>query len=122
MNTNKRITLAIIFLSLYGAFVLINALTYYFILLPGETNLFRAVLRVFGVGLLSYFLFKRSKAVYWITLVASCILAILGILGVILISGSVGFNLEGLFNLIPALLLLVTSSLLLSKEVRKEFK
>lgn len=122
MSTNLRIKIANILIGIYGLFVLINSLLYYLILIPGETNIIRGILRVFGVSLIAYYLFKRNKFAYWLALVYSCVWAILGIFGIILISSSIGLSLELFINLIPVALLLTSFGLLLPREVRAQFK
>jgi hypothetical protein len=122
MTNNLKINIAALLIFLYGAFVLINALVYYFVLFPGETDIFRGILRVVGTGLIVYYLYKRNKYAYWFALIGSCILSILGILSVILVSTSMGFDVEGAINLIPVGLLIGTFILLLQTEVRKQFR
>lgn len=122
MSINSKINLAAILIGVYGIFVLINALAYYFILLPGETDIFRAILRVVGTGILAYGLSKRNKLAYWVALMASCAWAGLGILWISLTSIFIGFNPGGVVNVILTFLLIVTFILLLPKETREQFK
>jgi hypothetical protein len=122
MTNNLKINIAVSLIFLYGAFILINALIYYFILLPGETDIVRGILRAIGTGLIAHYLFKKNKYSYWFALIASGIFAALGILSVILVSTFMGFDVEGLINLIPPGLLIGAFILLLQAEVRKQFQ
>lgn len=120
--TNKKIGIATALISLYATFVLINALVYYFLLLPGETNLSRGLVRAIGSFVIAYYVYKRNKPAYWVAFMGSCLLAVLGILATILLSTSTDGSLSVFINLIPVALLLPVFFLLFPKEVRAEFK
>lgn len=123
MPTDSKINLATILIGTYGVFVLVNALTYYFFLLPGETDIFRALVRVGSVGIVCYYLYQRNKMAYWVALVGSCLLGVLGILSIIFISISTGFDIEMMLNFAPIVVLLTVSFiLLLPQGVRNKFE
>src|SRR3990167_9413010 len=107
MMKEKKLNIATALIVLYGVFVLTNALVYYFIILPGETDIFRGVMRAGGSFLIAYYLYKKHQVVYWVALIGSGLLTVLGVLAIILLVIG-GESRPGIFvNFIPIVLLKV---------------
>ena len=121
MTHELRIKIASLLISAYGFFVLANAFIYYFVLLPGETDIFRGIIRAAGAFIIAYYLYKRNKFAYWVALGGSGLIAALGIISVVLLS-SVTVDPAVFINLIPVVILISAFILLLPKQVRSEFK
>lgn len=116
-----RIKISSLLISAYGLFVLANALIYYFVLLPGETDILRGIIRAVGAFIIAYYLYRRNKFAYWVALGGSGLIAVLGIISVVLLS-SLGVDPAVFITLIPVALLISAFILLLPKQIRTEFK
>lgn len=121
MNEKLKINIVSGLMGAYGLFVLVNALVYYFLILPGETDIFRGIIRATGSFFIAYYLYKKHKFAYWIALVFSGILSVLGIFGIIMMMNTKVVWTNYLFS-IPIVIFVFIFFILIQKKVRLEFK
>jgi hypothetical protein len=121
MSKNVKINIAVGFIAVYGVFLFINSLIYYFTILQGDVNFFRGIMKTIGFFLLAYFVYKRNKYAYWFALILSGFYAALGIFGLILLN-IIAKEWVTFLNSIPTISLIFVFLILLKKEIRMEFK
>jgi len=125
MNSTLKIKLASSLIAVYALLVLVNALIYYFVLTDGGTDISRGIVRTIGCLVVAYYIYKkRNKVAYWMGLIGSGLVVLMGIVGITISSfTSIEIGIVGtVVNVISVVILISAFISLFPKEVRSEFK